>query len=264
MYELRLAFRNTIDDRLVVEATFDDHPAAETIYEDEDSFLRRLVAADLEFDSTRELVIAVIHAVSDPKRSGQRVPVHISQAQQRILGLNLTPQTSLLPNYVHPFTFLNVAEQFHDFLMLSPTPFVMVSGPEHIVTFINPPYVRILGRTSPDQLLGLPLRECMPELLGQPCHSLLDTTFHTGRPGKRVELHSIFREEDTGLAIDVWFDITYQPVHNGEGVVIGVMAQAADVTERVLARRVAEHREEQIIRLTAELEELNRAKAVSI
>ena len=263
MLTLRLAFRrDTPGDEFIVSADTECAllpfaRAAETIYDHEDSFLRRLVAANLAPQSMQNLIAAVILAVAQPRRDQEWVPVDVTEEQVSILGLNLSPAAGLPAGL--PFSFQQNAYLFHNFLLNSPTPFVMLSGPEYVITFINQPYVRILGRTSPEQLLGRSALEAVPELAGQPCLRLLDSAYRSGVVQRRVELKSVFREDGTGLDVEVYFDIVYNPVHDEFGHVIGVMAQATDVTERVLARQVTEHREQQMYRLWAELETLYKA-----
>ncbi len=266
---VRLGFQQGEDERFIVTASV--HPTSslasasftsQTLYDHEDSFLARLIAADLEEGPTQQLAIAAIVSVARPEAACSPVEVDLTPGQAALLGLNLRnvpapahpASRAVPPSETYPFSFHASPEVFHDFLMNAPTPFVMVTGPEHIFTFINPPYVRIIGRTSRDQVIGRPIREALPELCGQPCLAILENAYKTGLPQVRKELLTCFHQQDTGLMEEVYFDILYQPMRDRFGSVTGIMAQATDVTERVLARQVSEHREQKLYRLWAELE----------
>ena len=55
-----------------------------------------------------------------------------------------------------------------------------------------------------------------------------------------------------------FFDFVYHPVRDGHGEVTGILVQAADVTDRVLAREVSENREQQLFRQGSEIDLLYR------
>jgi PAS domain S-box-containing protein len=267
---ITLVFQQAADERFLVTAAVDPDRSlavasltSQTLYDHEDLFLSGLIAAELEAGPTQELAIAAILSVARPDKFNAPVHVDVSPEQAVLMGLNLpcitrgqvkATEPHPHPENAHPFSFHASPEVFHDFLMNAPTPFVMVTGPEHTFTFINPPYVRILGRRSMDQILGRPILEAIPELCGQTCLALLDNAYQTGAPQVRKELLNRFRQEETGRMEEVYFDIVYHPMRDRSGNVTGVMAQAMDVTERVLARQVSEHREQKLYRLWAELE----------
>jgi hypothetical protein len=60
----------------------------------------------------------------------------------------------------------------------SPACLASLSGPDHMVTVTNQLFQQLVGQHRP--LIGLRLREALPELLGQPIFALLDETYYTG------------------------------------------------------------------------------------
>ena len=78
--------------------------------------------------------------------------------------------------------------RFAELLMQSPVPILVMTGPEHRMDMLNPPYVQLLRRNDASELLGRPIRKALPELEGQQFFALLDHVFATGESyvGKEV------------------------------------------------------------------------------
>ena len=148
--------------------------------------------------------------------------------------------------------------------MQAPTPFLMMKGPEHILTFINPPYMQLVGRDLQQNLLGKSVREFLPELEGQPFFDLLDEVYRTGVPFVGNEVLAQLRNQQTGVTEDHYIDFVYHPAHDNSGAVFGIFVQAHDVTERVLARQVSQSRESQLYRQWAELDTMYRTAPVGM
>jgi PAS domain S-box-containing protein len=110
---------------------------------------------------------------------------------------------------------------------------VVLSGPEHVVEYANPAYLRLRGR---QQVIGLPLRESAPELVAQGFLAFLDKVLATGEPfvGHDRPIH--IRHAD-GTVEERYFDFIYQPVLGEDGRPIGIFGQGTEVTDRVRAER---------------------------
>ncbi len=272
MIKLRIKFHSETDDRFIIttERTTAgrgrDPLLSKIVYEHEDAFLERIVSADLDPTTTQDLVIAVLLSVARAENAGHWIPVVMTSEQSRILGLSASerPQSNFNESLALSATFEQNPLDLHDFLMNAPTPFAVLSGPRQILSFMNEPYARLLGRTSGSQLLGLPAREALPEPGFELCLGLLERAYKTGEPQVRRELLNSFHQEDTGLLVEAYFDIVYHPVRDAAGSVVNILAQATDVTERVLARQVSEHREQKLYRLWAELEAIYSVAPVGI
>src|SRR6266581_3683016 len=83
-----------------------------------------------------------------------------------------------------------LAERNHlrELFMQLPAAIGVMSGPEHHWTFVNPAYVRAVGRGSDKALLGKPIRESLPELKGQGFFELLDEVYRSGVPFVGTEM----------------------------------------------------------------------------
>lgn len=242
-----------------------------TIFEDEDEFLKSVINADLFHEDTTAVVVTVLQSISQPVFPQRWIAIDVTTAQLKALGLFSHLMESdadqgyaaISPTLESPFEFTG-GGHFQDFLMQVPTPILMLEGQEHLVTFINPPYVRLLGRTTSKSLLGKPIREALPELKGQPFFGLLDKVYRTGTAHVGVEVLGNLRHEDTGRTQDIYVDFIYQSVRNEVGEVFGIMVQASDATDRVLARQVSESREDQLYRQWAELDTIYRTAPVGM
>ncbi|MGI8770115.1 MAG: PAS domain-containing protein [Acidobacteriaceae bacterium] len=162
-------------------------------------------------------------------------------------------------------------ERFRELFLQAPLPIVMMSGPEHRFTLANPLYIRLMRRTSPESVLGKPVREALPELEGQNFFELLDDVYRTGEPFIGHEIKGTLQREDSGKLDDAYFDFVYQPMRNAEGNVEGIMVVAVEVTDRVRARQVIEGRQQllenlqrETARQWAELETIYRTAAVGL
>ncbi len=162
-------------------------------------------------------------------------------------------------------------QKLRELFLQAPVPIVMMSGPEHRFTLVNPLYVRLLRRTSAQGVLGKPVREALPELEGQGFFELLDDVYRTGEPFTGHEIPGTLQREDSGNLDDAYFDFVYRPMRDAEGSVEGIMVVATEVTDQVRARQASESRQrllEELQRETArqwaELETIYRTAAVGL
>jgi len=107
----------------------------------------------------------------------------------------------------------------------------MLEGPEHVFTFVNQAYNRLIGSRN---AVGRTIRDAVPEAVGQGLVRALDTIYTTGKPFVASDFKLAIADEYGGVE-DHYLDFVYQPIRDGEGHVCGVLAQGSDVSERVLA-----------------------------
>ncbi|MFH7018906.1 PAS domain S-box protein [Flavobacterium sp. FlaQc-47] len=109
-------------------------------------------------------------------------------------------------------------------------------------------YGELVGR-SPEQIVGKPLLEALPELKGQGFDELLRKVATTGDPfvAKEVEVELL----RNGSLENIYVDLTYQINRNSSGHVSGLLVVATDVTRQVLSRREVEQSESKLQALIA-------------
>ena len=106
----------------------------------------------------------------------------------------------------------------------------LLEGPDHVFEFANAAYRQLVGQRD---VVGLPMREALPEVEGQGFVELLDRVVATGEPhsGRAVP---ISLQPLPGAPIeDRFVDFIYQPVFEATGAVSGIFVEGYDVTDRV-------------------------------
>ena len=134
----------------------------------------------------------------------------------------------------------------------SPVGITIISEDRLTFRMANTFYGQLAGR-SPDQLVGKPLLEALPELKGQGFDRLLEQVIATGVPYTANEVATnVIRNNHLET---IYVDLTYQPYRENDNKITGVLVVATDVTKQVLARQKIEAAEE-ALRGAIELAEL--------
>jgi PAS domain S-box-containing protein len=123
----------------------------------------------------------------------------------------------------------------------APSFMAVLSGPDHVFERVNDRYLELIdGR----DVVGLPVREALPEVEGQGYFEMLERVYRTGEPyvgvGERVALRWRGRLEERIL------DFVYQPIRGATGAVTGVLVQGIDTTERKRAEAALRERDERL------------------
>ena len=147
------------------------------------------------------------------------------------------------------------AARLKELLGHAPVAIALLSGAEHRFEYVNDLYVQAAGRGGVGTLLGLPIRDALPELQDSRVYEVLDSVYRSGRPFRGNDYRVSIWQAEKGQSEDRSFDFTYQPVFSVEGKVEGVFVLAVDVTERAQKRRALEQ-SEQRFRLAQEAAEI--------
>ncbi len=123
----------------------------------------------------------------------------------------------------------------------------VLSGPDHVYTYVNDAYVEISG---PRDFLGRTVRQVFPELSGQGIYELLDEAYVTGRPmhAKALPIHL------TGESLPRYVDLLCEPILGDNGEVGGIFVGGYDISEHVRAKADLADSEAKLIDLAASLE----------
>ncbi|MCE7059766.1 ATP-binding protein [Dyadobacter sp. CY343] len=133
-----------------------------------------------------------------------------------------------------------------------PVAIALIDELELTFTMANPFYAQLVGRT-PDQLVGKPLVIALPEIQGQGFDLILRDVITTGIPYTVLETPvDLVRNHKLETA---YVDLTYQPRHQLNGKISGVLVIATDVTAQVISRQKIEMSERQYRQLSMELED---------
>ncbi len=146
-----------------------------------------------------------------------------------------------------PGALMRAFDWMQELLAQAPAAMGLLSGPEHRWNYVNSYCVRMTGRESPADFIGKTLRESVPEVERQGCIELLDRVYLTGRPYAAREMKAILNRGASGQPEEAYFDYVYQPIRNAAGDVEGILVHAVEVTDRVVARRLMEQKEERLL-----------------
>ena len=148
------------------------------------------------------------------------------------------------------------------YFMQVPAQICIFSGSDFVFEFVNPAYQETLfpGR----KILGKPLAEAVPEVMGQPIAEVLRKVYETGETIEGKEVYIPLKPYDGAPLKDYYFNYIHQARFDENGKVDGIMTFAYDVTELVEARKKVQalnkDLEERIFARTKELQ-LARADA---
>jgi signal transduction histidine kinase len=124
--------------------------------------------------------------------------------------------------------------QLARFFQQAPAAICVLDGPDLVYELVNPSYQQLFrGRA----LVGRPLREAAPELLAQPIYGWLRQVYDTGLAHEGHEVHLYVNGPGEEPARAYYFNCVYQPRHDEQGRIDGVLTFALDVTKEVQAQQ---------------------------
>ncbi len=124
-------------------------------------------------------------------------------------------------------------QRFRNLVYDSPTATVIFVGYDMVVQAINKPMLTVWGKD--DAVLGRALHDAMPELIGQPFLELLQHVYDTGESYHNPEGKAAIVVD--GKLEEFWFNFSYNPLYDDNGLIYGVINTAIDISEQVTARR---------------------------
>jgi PAS domain S-box-containing protein len=131
-------------------------------------------------------------------------------------------------------------ERFRQMFEQSPSFMSLKYGPEHRTEIVNPAYRRLMGARD---FVGKPVLEALPEVEGQGFIELMDRAYATGEPQYAHAQPLVLQHGPDAPPSRHFLDFVYQPIRDENGHIVGVFAQGNDVTDRVLAERIAREKD---------------------
>jgi signal transduction histidine kinase len=170
-----------------------------------------------------------------------RVQAQAMEEEQRRLGRELEVERSRL----------------EDVFRQAPAFLAVLHAPDWRFELANDAYYQLVGHRP---LVGRTVAEALPEVMDQGFVQLLELVVRTGKPYVGREI-AVALQRGTGAPEERFLDFIYQPLTDGEGKAVGVVAHGHDVTEHTLARRDVEMAREFAEEARREAEEANLAKS---
>ncbi len=124
-------------------------------------------------------------------------------------------------------------QRFRSLVYDSPTATVVFMGRDMVVRAINKPMLTIWGKD--DSVREKALHDAMPELIGQPFLELLQHVYDTGESYHNPEGKAAIVVD--GKLEEFWFNFSYNPLYDDNGLIYGVINTAVDISGQVIARR---------------------------
>src|ERR1700729_439136 len=124
------------------------------------------------------------------------------------------------------------AEELHrmrEMFARSPSFSALLHGPEHRFVLTNPAYHQLIGHRN---VVGLTVREAVPEVEGQGFFELLDKVFATAEPFVGKDVKIVLQRTPGGVEETRYLDFVYQPITDESGNVTSIFVEGLDVTER--------------------------------
>jgi signal transduction histidine kinase/DNA-binding response OmpR family regulator/plasmid maintenance system antidote protein VapI len=111
----------------------------------------------------------------------------------------------------------------------SPSFMALLQGREHRFEFANKAYLQLIGHRD---VVGLTVRQALPEIDGQGFHELLDDVFNSGGPFVGSNLAVQLQRAPSGPLEERFVNLVYQPIVDGAGHVEGIFVDGHDVTHQ--------------------------------
>ena len=148
---------------------------------------------------------------------------------------------------------LDSAERLKRLFEQAPAFMCTLRGPNHVFEIANEAYRKLIGRRD---IIGLPVREAVPEAEGQGFFERLDQVYATGVAftARRAPIRLAAGED--GELQDRFLDFVYQPITESDGTVSGIFVEGVDVTDHIEAEaalRASETRQRTLIETLPQL-----------
>lgn len=128
-----------------------------------------------------------------------------------------------------------------------------LDGPDHVFELANDAYLRLLGKTD---VIGMTIRQAIPELAGQGFYELLDKVHASGEAFLGREVPVLLQRSAHGELEERFVDFIYQPTFDHRGKVAGIFVEGSDVTDAVRAQAAVRESEQRLRQLANTIPQL--------
>ena len=128
-------------------------------------------------------------------------------------------------------------ERLRSVFRQAPAFLAVLRGEDHVFEFVNDAYMQLVGHRD---VVGRRVVDVLPELRDQGFVELLDRVYRTGEPFVGREIPVLLQHAPDAVPELVYLDFVYQPLIEGRGGPVGIVAHGSNVTAAVEARREVE------------------------
>lgn len=119
----------------------------------------------------------------------------------------------------------------------------VLRGPDHEFELVNECYLQLIGHR---EVVGLTVRQALPEVEGQGFFELLDSVYKSGETFTGTDMAVLLQRDPDKPLEKRFIDFVYIPLKDAEGVITGILVHGIDQTERKQSEMVLAEREEQL------------------
>ena len=191
-----------------------------------------------------EVTKEVLARKSIEQSSGEQLALNeeLQASNEALIAINeeLTETQAYLQQIVDALE--ESESRFRYLVQQAPVAIFILNGRSLRIETMNNLMLKMLGKT--DDIVGKTFVEALPEFAGQPFFKLLDNVFDTGETFYGSEVKAII--EFDGILKEGYYNFTYQPIKDNNGITNGIICVSVDVTEQVNARKKVERAEESL------------------
>lgn len=125
-----------------------------------------------------------------------------------------------------------MTEFFQSAFDQAPSFMAILNGPQHVFQVVNQSYTDLIGGRV---VIGLPVREALPDLKGQGFFELLDRVFYTGKPVSFKGMPAFVQASPDEQSEQHFIDFIFHPIKDDSDVPVGIFVQGHDVTGQKIA-----------------------------
>ncbi|MDO3445559.1 response regulator [Agrobacterium sp. V1] len=111
----------------------------------------------------------------------------------------------------------------------APSFMCILSGPDHVFELVNDAYLQLVGHR---QLIGMSVRDALPDVADQGFFELLDGVYRSGKPYIGRSLPVSLQRDDEKEPDRRFINLIYQPIFDQTGDVTGIFVDGFDVTHQ--------------------------------
>jgi PAS domain S-box-containing protein len=115
----------------------------------------------------------------------------------------------------------------------APSFVAVLRGPEHIFELTNAAYIQLVGHRD---VVGMTVRDALPEIAGQGFLELLDNVYRTGEPFVGKQIPAVLQVAPNGPTERRLLDFVYQPIKGADGTVRGIFVEGIDFTQSAITQ----------------------------
>jgi len=140
------------------------------------------------------------------------------------------------------------SQRLQQWFAQAPNLLAVLRGPEHRIEVANAAVHELTGHAD---MVGLTVREALPDLEAQGYIQLLDEVHRSGVPFIGRSMAARFRRAREAPLEERLFDLLFQPIRDDAGRVTGIFFSAVDVTESARTTAALRVSEERLLAATA-------------